>query len=158
MNNACFAINLLEKLKGECMAIAQMNWGRMRFPLSDPRMVEFADALEDVYRLAEVHHGFIWRIPDSDAEQQLSAMGHDDRTSATVSVWESVDALKDYTFQTRHGAFLKRANEWFENVCGPQLVLWNTEHADRPTFREAFERLEQLKKHGDTSVAYGWPR
>lgn len=140
------------------MAIAQMNWGRMRFALSDPRMTEFADALEDVYGLAEVHNGFIWRISDGDAEQQLIAMGHDERTSATVSVWESVEALKDYTFQTRHGTFLELASAWFEKVEGPQLVLWNAEHTDQPTFREAFERLEHLKKYGDTSRAYGWPR
>ncbi len=140
------------------MAIAQMNWGRMRFPLSDPRMVEFAEALEDVYRLAEVHSGFIWRISDCDSEEQLGALGLDDKVSATVSVWESVEALADYTFETRHGTFLKRANEWFEKVDGPQLVLWDIEHTERPTFGDAFERLENLKKHGDTSRAYGWPR
>ncbi len=140
------------------MAIAQMNWGRMRFPLNDPRMVEFAEALGDVYSIAEGHSGFIWRISDCDAEEQLSAMGYDERTSATVSVWDSVEALKRYTFETRHGTFLGRAGEWFEKVAGPQLVLWNTEHTDRPTFREAFARLKHLEKHGDTSRAYGWPQ
>ncbi len=140
------------------MAIAQMNWGRMRFPLNDPRMVEFADALEDVFRLAECHKGFIWRIPDIAAEQQLGALGYDDCTSATVSVWDSVDALKDYTFETRHGTFLKRAKEWFETVDGPQLVLWDTEDTDQPTFQEAFDRLKHLQEHGDTSHAFGWPR
>lgn len=140
------------------MAIAQMNWGRLRFPLSDPRMVEFTDSLEDIYRLAEVHDGFIWRICDDVAEEQLSAMGYDDRVSATVSVWDSVEALKDYTFETLHGTFLKRAHEWFEEVSDPQLVLWGTEHTYQPSFREAFERLEHLKKHGDTLRAYGWPR
>ena len=33
---------------------------------------------------------------------------------ATVSVWRSVGEIRDYTFNSEHGAFLQRAAEWFE--------------------------------------------
>lgn len=139
------------------MAIAQMNWGRMRFPLTDRRMSEFAGSLAEVYRLAELHRGFIWRIPDDEAASQLSALNFDDRTSSTVSVWESVEALKEYTFESLHGRYFDRKSEWFEGVEGPQLVIWDVEPASRPTFKEAFDRLEILKQDGPSNFAYGWP-
>ena len=139
------------------MAIAQMNWGRMKFAPADSRLSEFMGALARVYAQAEAHPGFIWRIPDDGAAQELAALGYDDRMSATVSVWQSVEDLRDYTFNSEHGDFLKRTTEWFETVEGPQLVIWSVDSLARPGFREAFERLEHLKAHGDSEMASGWP-
>lgn len=139
------------------MAIAQMNWGQLRFPLSDRRMAEFERSLEPVYRLAEEHPGFIWRVPDEQAAEQLQALNFDEKISATVSVWKSVDALKDYTFNSLHGEYLKRSDEWFDPVDGPQLVIWTVEPSSRPGFAEAFDRLEALKNFGPTQDTYGWP-
>lgn len=85
-----------------------MSWGRMRFPLADPRMSEFAASLAEVYCLAETHPSFIWRIPDDDAANQLEALGKDNRISSTVSVWESLEALWEYTFESLHGQYLNR--------------------------------------------------
>ncbi len=84
------------------MTIAQMNWAPMKYPLDDPRMREFSDALAAVFREAELHPGFIWRIPDDQAAQELTALGHNELMSATVSVWKSVADLRDYTFNSRH--------------------------------------------------------
>lgn len=139
------------------MAIAQMNWGRMRYPMTDSRMGEFARALDSVYQAAERHPGFIWRISDQDSETQLQNLGFDGQTSATVSVWTNVTELRSYTFSGMHGEFLERKREWFENVDGPQLVIWDVEHGERPTFAEAFNRLEHLRKFGDSEQGYGWP-
>ncbi len=139
------------------MTIAQMNWGRLRYSLTDQRMVEFNSALSTVYALAEEHEGFVWRIPDADAAAELIALGHDDRVSATVSVWRSIDHLYDFTFTSLHGDFLRRKDEWFEPVEAPQLVIWNVNIRGRPSFREAFERLKHLRQEGDSSFARGWP-
>lgn len=75
------------------MAIAQMNWGRMKYPLDDPGLKEFLDSLADVYRIAEEHPGFLWRIPDDVIASELNASGFDKRMSATVSVWKSLTDL-----------------------------------------------------------------
>ena len=71
------------------MAIVQMNWGRMLFPLDHPRMADFSESLDGIYWLADKHQGFIWRIRDDDAAMQLQALCFDNRLSATVSVWET---------------------------------------------------------------------
>ena len=133
-----------------------MNWGRMLYPLDDPRMKEFADRLDAVYRLAEEAPGFIWRIDEAQLTADLSKLGCDSLTSATVSTWRTMDDLKRYTYETEHGEFLKRTSEWFEAVEGPQLVIWPVEPSERPSFIEAQGRLEHLKIHGSSDYAHGW--
>ena len=139
------------------MAIAQMNWGRMKHAPDDPRMAEFMASLDKVYALAEAHPGFVWRISDAAAAAELAALGHDSRTSATVSVWTDIDSLRDYTFRSLHGAYLERKAEWFEAVEGPQLVIWDVPDGAKPDFATAFERLTYLRLHGDSPQAHGWP-
>ncbi|MEY8829248.1 DUF3291 domain-containing protein [Sedimentitalea sp. XS_ASV28] len=138
------------------MAIAQMNWGRMLHPLDDPRMREFADRLDAVYRLAEAASGFIWRIDEAQLTADLSKLGYDPLTSATVSTWRTMEDLKRYTYETEHGEFLKRTGEWFEAVEGPQLVIWPVEPSEQPGFMEAQLRLDYLKRHGPSDYAHGW--
>ena len=138
------------------MPIAQMNWGRIKYDLHDKRMVEFTQSLAMVYNLAESHPGFIWRIPDNKAKSQLSNLGFDKFISATISVWNNIDTLKDYTYNSLHGKYLKRSSEWFEKIDGPQLVIWNCEKDAQPNFKDSFDRLENLKNKGPTDYAYGW--
>lgn len=140
------------------MAIAQMNWGRMLYPLDDPRMKEFAEHLDEVYRLAEQVSGFFWRIDANQLAQEMSELGDDGKTSATVSVWDSISDLHDYTFQGQHGIYLGRAQEWFEVVEGPQLVMWSVEKDAKPSFMDAQKRLDYLEEHGSSDYAYGWPK
>ena len=136
--------------------IAQMNWGRMRYEPGDPRLATFEDSLDEVYKLAEQSLGFIWRIPDDHITAALLTCGFDQRTSATVSVWQTYADLRRYTFQSLHGQFLDRRNTWFEQVEGPQLVIWNVPPDARPSFQEALQRLEHLKTNGPSSHAFGW--
>lgn len=44
--------------------LAQINIGRLRFPLEDPRMLEFERALDPINEIAERSPGFVWRLKD----------------------------------------------------------------------------------------------
>lgn len=77
------------------MTIAQMNWGRLKCPANDPLLKESMDGLGDVYRLAEAHPGFLWRIADDAIAAETKACGFDNRMSATVSLGRSLDDLHD---------------------------------------------------------------
>ena len=138
------------------MSIAQMNWGRLKYPLDDKRMSEFSNSLDKIFNLAEKHPGFIWRIPNNLAKLQLNKLGFNEFISSTVSVWDNIESLEDYTFNSLHGDYLKRNLEWFEKVKGPQLVIWNVENDAQPTFKESFDRLEYLKNYGPSDYAYTW--
>ena len=139
------------------MTIAQMNWGRLKYSLEDKRMTEFNESLSKVYGLAEKHPGFIWRIPDNQSESQLYDLGFDNLISSTISVWTDIESLKDYTYNSLHGVYLKRSSEWFQkNIDGPQLVIWNVNSNDQPSFKESFARLKYLNDNGPSDYAYGW--
>ena len=138
------------------MAIAQMNWGILKYSLKDVKMLEFYKSLSKVYTLAENHPGFIWRVPDNLVDKQLTNLGFDNLTSSTVSTWDNLESLMDYTYNSLHGEYLKRSSEWFKKVEGPQLVIWDVENDAKPTFKEAFERLNHLRINGSTNYAYGW--
>ncbi len=140
------------------MAIAQMNWSKLKYPINDKRMIEFSNSLDAIYSLAENYSGFIWRISDEEAEKQLIELGFDELTSSTVSVWKDLNSLKDYTYNSLHGVYLKRSSEWFEKIEGPQLVIWNVKNNNQPTFRESFDRLNYLKDNGSSDYAYGWEK
>lgn len=135
---------------------AQMNWGRMKHDPGDPRLKEFESSLDEIYMLAEKSPGFIWRIPDKEIAADLIECGFDRRTSATVSVWQSYADLRRFTFQSLHGNFLDRRLEWFEQIGGPQLVIWNVSADVRPSFTEALDRLNHLKTNGASAHAFGW--
>ncbi len=135
--------------------IAEFNYGRMRWPLDDARMQEFADDLERVYGLAAAADGFAWRIGDEDMAEGLARHGYDALTSATVSVWRDVDSLKAFTYKGAHGHYLDRTLEWFEVIDPPQVVIWPVEQGHQPSVDEALERLVDLKENGPSERAFG---
>jgi hypothetical protein len=119
-------------------------------------MKEFADSLDDVYALAEADAGFLWRIPEDQLALELVEQGYDELTSATVSVWKSYEALKNYTYSGLHGQYLDRSSEWFMKLTEPQLVIWTVSNGDQPSFKTAIERLERLRINGNTENAFSW--
>lgn len=58
-----------------------------------------------------------------------------------VSVWESVEALKNYVYGTVHAQLLRQRHEWFEKFAGVYLALWWVPAGHRPGIEEAKERL-----------------
>ena len=73
-----------------------------------------------------------------------------------MSVWESVEALERYVWQTVHKRFYGRRTEWFDKFDGPYFVMWWVPAGHRPTIEEAIARLDHLKSHGSTEYAFDW--
>ena len=138
------------------MHLAELNIGRVRYPLDDPRMADFVDNLALVNGLAERSEGFVWRLKDASGNA-TGIRGFDDpRIILNVSVWESVEALERYVWQTVHKRFYGRRQEWFAKMDGPHLVMWWVDAGHVPTVEEAKERLEHLAAHAPSEYAFGW--
>ena len=73
-----------------------------------------------------------------------------------LSVWQSVEALERYVWQTVHKRFYGRRHEWFDKMDGPYFVMWWVPKGHRPTVQEAIERLQNLKLSGPSDFAFGW--
>jgi Domain of unknown function (DUF3291) len=76
--------------------------------------------------------------------------------AVNMSVWENVESLEKYVWQTVHKRFYGRRHEWFETMDERYFVMWWVPAGHRPTIAEAIERLEHLKKHGASDHAFGW--
>jgi hypothetical protein len=76
--------------------------------------------------------------------------------AVNLSVWESVEALERYVYQTVHKRFYGRREEWFDKMETPHFVMWWIPAGHVPTLDEAKERLEYLAMHGPSDRAFGW--
>lgn len=136
-------------------AIAEFNFGRLRYDWTDKRVQPFVEGLERVNRLAERSPGFIWRMLDDEMEAaQLGPTLSDDRVASTLSVWRSVEDLRKFVFDTLHGSFLKRGSEWFEESDSPRYVIWPVNPDHRPSVEEGLEKIRHLEKHGASATCF----
>jgi Domain of unknown function (DUF3291) len=137
--------------------LAQLNIGRLRYEVGDPRMAEFIDNLAFVNDLAERSPGFVWRYQDdSGSAIETRPFASDPRMAINLSVWDSVEALERFVWQTVHKRFYGRRHEWFERMDERYFVMWWVPADHRPTVQEAVERLRHLQQQGPSDHAFGW--
>jgi hypothetical protein len=135
--------------------LAQINIGRLIAPPDDPRIADFVNQLDEINALAERSPGFVWRLK-SDAGNALDIMYDpgDPSMNVNMSVWESIDDLLAFTYQTTHIEVFKRRAEWFEKPSKPHYCLWWVPVGCVPTVAEGRERLEHYQTYGATEVAF----
>jgi hypothetical protein len=137
--------------------LAQLNIGRIRYEVDDPRMAGFVDNLASVNAIAERSEGFVWRYTDASGNAtDTRPYDGDPMMAVNMSVWENVESLEKYVWQTVHKRFYGRRHEWFEKMEERYFVMWWVPAGHLPTITEAIERLEHLKKQGPSEHAFGW--
>lgn len=134
--------------------LAQVNISRLLAPIDDPLIADFKAALDPINALAESSPGFVWRLK-SDGGNATNIQAFDDELIiVNMSVWESLDALRAFAFQSAHTPFMKRRREWFSKFPTNQVALWWVPENHIPTVDEAKERLQSLDILGDTPFAF----
>ena len=134
--------------------IAQVNVARMKFPLDSPEMAGFTGRLEEINALADGSPGFVWRLQSDEGDATYIRPFEDDRILVNLSVWESVEALKDYVYRTAHAELLRSRRSWFEHFDGAYVALWWVPAGHVPDVEEAKQRLAHLDEHGPTPFAF----
>lgn len=138
--------------------IAQVNIGRMLAPLEDPIMAEFVASLGEINALADSSPGFVWRFQTEEGDATAIRPYDDDRIIVNFSVWETVEDLKTYVYQSAHAQVMRRRRQWFEKFEGMYMALWWVEAGHLPSVSEAKERLEDLSRHGESERAFTFRR
>jgi heme-degrading monooxygenase HmoA len=138
--------------------LAQINIGRALAPIEDPLMAEFVARLDEINALAERSPGFVWRLQTESGNATYIRPYEDDRIMVNMSVWESVEHLKEYVYRTEHAEVMRGRGQWFEKFDGPYMALWWVEAGHIPTVEEAKERLDHLRKHGESEFAFSFKR
>ena len=134
--------------------VAQCNIGRVRAPLDSPQLAGFVAALEPVNRMADEAPGFVWRLQTEAGDATAIRAFEDDMLLLNMSVWESIEALAEFTYRTPHRDVMRRRREWFERLADAYLVLWWVPAGTLPTVVEARARLEALRRDGPTLAAF----
>jgi len=134
--------------------LAQLNIGRMLAPMDSPTMAEFVARLEDINALADGQPGFVWRLQDSDGNATAIRPFEDDWVIVNMSVWESVEQLRAFTYSTGHADVMRKRRQWFEPHTEMYFVMWWIPEGHIPTVQEARERLEHLQANGETEYAF----
>jgi len=134
--------------------LAQINIALMKATLEDPIMAEFADALNEVNAVADRSPGFVWRLQSSSGNATDIRAYSDPKMLVNLSVWQSIEQLKVYVYQTLHGEFFVRRRQWFDKYPGEHFVMWWIPVGKLPTVAEAKAKLEHLAQYGDSPEAF----
>ena len=136
--------------------LAQLNIGKFRAGRDDPAMAGFFDNLDRVNAAAERMPGFVWRLKDDSGNATNIPWVGDPTMAVNLTVWESVETLEKFVWQTIHTKIYARKGEFFEKMATPHFVMWWIEAGHIPTLEEARERLDHLTAHGPSEFAFGW--
>ena len=139
--------------------LAELNIGRLLAPTDDPRVAEFMNALDLINGMGKRMPGFVWMMEGSGEPgtgNTDAKIGGDPQFVSNLTVWESVETLENFVWNTVHRQFYERREEWFEVLDKMHFVMWWIEPGHEPTLDEALERLDLLNRIGDSEEAFGW--
>lgn len=134
--------------------LAQMNIARLVAPIDDPKIAEFVAQLEPINALADKAPGFVWRLQSTSGNATDIAYSEDPFVIVNMSVWESVEALRQFTHRSDHVRVLRDRAKWFEKIGKPSYCLWWVPAGHRPTLGEGRERLEHYQRYGATPYSF----
>ena len=134
--------------------LAQINIGRLVAPIDDPRIAEFVAQLDPINAIADRAPGFVWRLQSESGNATDIAYNEDPSIKVNMSVWESLDALREYAYKSDHMKVFRDRAKWFEKMDKPHYCLWWIPVGHIPTVAEGRERLEHYQKHGATPYSF----
>ena len=138
--------------------LAQANVARMRAPLDDPSMAEFVALLDPLNRLADESPGFVWRLQTEAGNSADIRVFEDTRILLNMSVWASVEALRDFVYRSQHLDAFRQRQKWFEPFARASHALWWVPAGLVPTALEGCARLTALWERGPTPEAFTFQR
>lgn len=135
--------------------LAQINIGRLLAPIDDPLIADFVNQLDEINALAESSPGFVWRLKDdtSNDATQINVFG-DPLIIVNMSVWETVEDLKNFAYKSAHVQVFRDRARWFEKMEEAHMALWWMPVGVFPTAEEGRDRLMHLREHGESEWAF----
>ena len=134
--------------------LAQVNIARMLAPLDEPLMAGFVARLDEINALADGSPGFVWRFQTADGNATAVRPYDDDRILFNMSVWATLEDLRQYVYRSAHAQLVAGRKDWFQKFDAPYLALWWVPAGHQPGVDEAKRRLEHLRAQGETAEAF----
>lgn len=134
--------------------LCQVNIGLAKAPMDDPIMHGFASQLDRINQLADNSPGFVWRLQSDSGNATDILLYENPLMLYNMSVWESIDALFEYTYHSDHTAVMVHRKQWFNPMSGPYMALWWIPAGQLPAMPEGKARIDYLTAHGPSPVAF----
>jgi hypothetical protein len=134
--------------------LAHINIARMRGEFDDPVMAEFVARLDAVNAIAEASPGFVWRLQTEDDTAHALRVFADPLLLFNMSVWESLESLRAFSYSGAHLEVLRERQRWFVKPGGAYLALWWVPAGYRPALEEGREALQRIDRSGPTAEAF----
>ncbi|TWC29155.1 uncharacterized protein DUF3291 [Pseudomonas sp. SJZ079] len=134
--------------------LAQVNIARAKATLDSPVMQGFVEQLEHINQLAETSPGFVWRLQTAEGDATALKVFDDELVIVNLSVWDSVESLKNYVYTGDHLSVLKDKQQWFDKPSAPTLALWWVPAGHLPTIEQAKSALQTLTAEGPSAQAF----
>ncbi|MGZ5213340.1 MAG: DUF3291 domain-containing protein [Actinomycetota bacterium] len=134
--------------------LAQVNVARLSAPLDSPQLADFVANLDPINAIADASHGFVWRLQTDAGDATALRVFDDDWLIVNMSVWKSLEALRNYVYRSSHAGVLRRRQEWFDRMDEAHVALWWIEAGTLPTLSDAQERFLTLRAEGPTPRAF----
>ena len=130
--------------------VAQYNIARLKGPAA--LLPGFLDEVARVNALGDKAPGFLYRYEVSDGNSLAETVR--DGMIINLTVWDSVEALYNFTFKGAHLEMLQRRADWFEPKQMTN-ILWFTVY-ERVTLAEAEGRMDGYLNFGSHPSAFTW--
>ena len=117
-------------------------------------MGDFVEQLDPINSVADGSPGFIWRLKDGDGNATGIRILDDHQLLVNMSVWSSVELLKEFVYRSGHAEIMKQKRLWFRRHVEVYLVLWWVPAGHRPSIAEAEERLMMIRTAGPGPQAF----
>jgi Domain of unknown function (DUF3291) len=138
--------------------LAQCNIVKLKAPLDSPLVAGFVAALDPINALAEAAPGFVWRLKTEDGDATSIRVFDDDEILLNMSVWASLEMLKDYVYRSEHNEVLRQRRQWADRFESAQSAMWWVRAGELPEPSEAVVRLARLEHEGPTPYAFTFQR
>ena len=137
--------------------LAQLNIAHLLAPIDSPVLADFVNNLDRINGLAEAAPGFVWRLQTAEGDATaIKDFGED--YLVNMSVWQDVETLHTFVYQTAHAEIMSRRKQWFARIADAYSVLWWIKAGHRPDTAEARLRLDLLQQQGPTAQAFTFKR
>jgi len=117
-------------------------------------MQGFVSRLDEINALADRSEGFVWRLKNDGGSATAIRVFDDPLLLVNMSVWQSLEALKQYVYKSLHVELIRDRDAWFNKVPEFHQALWWVAAGHIPTVQEAKQKLEHIRKHGPSQDAF----
>ena len=128
--------------------IVQANYAQWKPGISESEVNEFISQIAGVHAQAESAKGYVWRYVDDPDPKYIDRLFGMDGLVFNMSVWESIEDLKAFTFKNLHNDVMRERSKWFVSLPFTTSIMWWVQKGNIPTAEEAHEKFEIIEAKG----------